>query len=70
MDESKAREIAAVTGGIPWQTGNDLRTVRLDRADGKIVLITDEAFVLYEDEASLADDIELSYTAHPACEGM
>ncbi len=68
MSENKAREIATILGGVAWQSENDLRTVRLDRPDGKIVLITDEAFVLHEGEAALADDIESACATHPACE--
>jgi hypothetical protein len=68
MNESKAREVAAILGGVAWQTGNNLWTVRLERFDGNIVLITDEDFVLFEDEAALADDIESVWAAHPACE--
>ena len=48
MDEQQATIVAEALGGTPWQSGGDVWLVVLERADGKVVVISDEAVGEYE----------------------
>jgi hypothetical protein len=48
MDEEQADAIARALGGETWQSGGDMWLVLIDRADGRLVVISDEAVVEYE----------------------
>jgi hypothetical protein len=53
MDETKADALAEILGGDTWNTGGGLWLVLLKRADGKVVVISDEAVNLYGSEEEL-----------------
>jgi len=53
MDETKAKQLAELLGGEPWQSGGDIWLVVIRRADGKVVAISDEVVCEYADETAL-----------------
>lgn len=53
MDENKAEALAKLLGGETWQSGGDIWLVLIRRADGKIVVVSDEAVCEYADENGL-----------------
>lgn len=53
MDETKAKQLAELLGGEPWQSGGDIWLVVIRRADGKVVAISDEVVCEYAVEAAL-----------------
>jgi hypothetical protein len=52
MDERKAKALAKLLGGDPWQSGGDVWLVVKRTADGRVVTISDEVVVEYEDNAA------------------
>ena len=53
MDEEKAEALAKLLGGETWQSGGDVWLVLIRRADGKIVVISDEVVCEYSAEEAL-----------------
>ena len=50
MDEQQANAIADVLGGTAWNSGGDIWLLRIERADGKLVIISDDAVCEYDNE--------------------
>jgi len=50
MDEQQATTIATALGGETWQSGGGIWLVRLERADGRLVVLSDEVVCEYPDE--------------------
>jgi hypothetical protein len=50
MEEREAEAVAAALGGEPWQSGGDIWLVIRHRADGHMVVISDDAVCEYQDE--------------------
>lgn len=55
MNEEQANTIARALGGETWQSGGDLWLVLINRADGRLVVISDEAIVEYENQEAFDD---------------
>lgn len=52
MNENQATAVAEVVGGDPWQSGGGIWLVLKRRADGRLVVISEECVCEYEgDEA-------------------
>lgn len=49
-NEGQARQIAQVLSGEAWQSGGGIWLVLLRQANGKLVVISDEAVCEYDDE--------------------
>ncbi|HVT90632.1 MAG TPA: hypothetical protein VHD56_17385 [Tepidisphaeraceae bacterium] len=52
MDEEKAEALAKALGGETWQSGGGIWLVQLPRADGRLVVVSDDAVCEYETEAA------------------
>jgi hypothetical protein len=52
MDEKQAKMVANVLGGQTWQSGGDIWLVLIERTDGKLVVVSDEAVCEYKNEES------------------
>jgi len=50
MNEEQANTVADALGGEAWQSGGDIWLVLIKRADGKLVVISDEAICEYANE--------------------
>lgn len=50
MDEQTAEAVANPVGGRTWQSGGDVWLVLKGRADGKPVVISDEAICDYDSQ--------------------
>ena len=53
MNEVEASSVAEALGGYEWQSGGGIWLVRLERDDGSIVVISDDAVCEYEDVEAL-----------------
>jgi len=51
MDEGQAQEIAQALGGNAWNSGGGICLVKIERADGHLVVISDEVICEYESES-------------------
>ena len=54
MNEEQANKIAEILGGCAWNSGGEIWLVRIERSDGNLVLISDEAVCEYMNK----DEIE------------
>jgi len=52
MNEKQAKAVAGALGGDSWQSGGGVWLVTLHRADGRIIVISDDAICLYADEGA------------------
>ena len=50
MDADQAQAVAEALGGSAWNSGGGIYLVRIERADGHLVVISDEAVCEYSDE--------------------
>jgi len=50
MDEPQATAIAEALGGETWQSGGDIWLVILRRADGRLVVLSDDVVCEYADD--------------------
>lgn len=50
MDERQANAIARALGGETWQSGGGIWLVLIHRADGRLVVLSDDAVCEYESE--------------------
>ena len=50
MNEEQAKAVAQAISGEPWQSGGDIWLVLCRRADGKLIVVSDEAVCLYDDD--------------------
>jgi len=50
MDEKQANAVAEALGGLAWNSGGGIWLVRFERADGKLVVLSDEVVCEYADE--------------------
>ncbi|CAN5406568.1 hypothetical protein BH09PLA1_BH09PLA1_01370 [soil metagenome] len=55
MDEKKANLIADALRGETWQSGGDIWLAVIRRADGGVVVISDDAVCEYENEAKFEE---------------
>ena len=53
MDETIAKQLAAIIGGDPWQSGGDLWLVVIRRPDGRVVTVSDEVVCEYSDDEAM-----------------
>jgi len=53
MDEKAAEAVAEALGGSAWNSGAGTWLVRFERADGRVVLLSDEVVCEYGDEDAL-----------------
>jgi hypothetical protein len=53
MDEEQAITAARALGGEPWQSGGDIWLVLFRRANGHVVVLSDEAVCEYSNEEAL-----------------
>jgi len=49
MTESEAQAVAAVLGGDAWNSGGGIQLVVIERPDGRVAAISDEAVCEYAD---------------------
>ena len=56
MDEKKAKELAELLGGNVWNSGGDVWLVRLERSDGKLVVMSEEVVCEYDNEKAFEDN--------------
>ncbi len=49
MDEKAAKAVAEALGGAAWNSGGGIWLARFERADGRVVLISDEVVCEYAD---------------------
>ena len=50
MDEHQAEAVAKALGGESWNSGGEIWLVLLHRADGRLVVMSDEAICEYADQ--------------------
>lgn len=50
MDEQQANAVAKALGGSAWNSGGGIWLVRFERADGKLVVLSDEVLCEYDSE--------------------
>ena len=50
MNEDQANVIAEALGGDAWNSGGDIWLVRIERTDGKLVVLSDEVVCEYANE--------------------
>lgn len=55
MREQAAEAVAKALRGRTWQSGGDIWLVLLDRADGHLVVISDDTVNEYETEADFEE---------------
>jgi hypothetical protein len=55
MNEPQARNIAEILGGRIWQSGGGLWLVIIDKANGELVVISDEVVCEYNSEKNLEE---------------
>lgn len=55
MNEKQAKMIAKVLGGRTWQSGGDIWLVLFEKADGKLVVISDEVICEYANQEAFDD---------------
>lgn len=55
MNEPQANAIADALDGESWQSGGGIWLVTITREDGKVVVISDDAVCLYEDDEAFTD---------------
>jgi len=53
MTESEAQTLAAVLGGDAWNSGGGIQLVVIERSDGRVVAISDDAVCEYADRDAL-----------------
>ena len=53
MTESEAQAVARVLGGDAWNSGGGIQLVVIERPDGRVVAISDEAVCEYDDRDAL-----------------
>jgi hypothetical protein len=63
MNEDQAKSIASALGGESWQSGGDIWLVLIHRADGRLVVISDEVVCEYENQEAF-DDAKASATIY------
>lgn len=65
MDEKNAEAVAEALGGETWQSGGNIWLVVLRRADGKLVVLSDDVICEYNnDEAFENNSPALSILLH------
>jgi hypothetical protein len=50
MNAELAKIVAEALGGVSWNSGGGINLVRIERADGHLVVVSDEVICEYEDE--------------------
>lgn len=55
MNEEQANAVATALGGETWQSGGDIWLVLIHRADGRLVVISDELVGEYESQEAFDD---------------
>jgi len=50
IDEKSAKAVAEALGGAAWNSGGGMWLVRLEREDGRLVVLSDEVVCEYADE--------------------
>jgi hypothetical protein len=60
MEEEQAIVVARALGGEAWQSGGDIWLVIIRRADGHVVVLSDEAVCEYSNEEAMGTDQPLS----------
>lgn len=60
MEEEQAIAVARALGGDVWQSGGDIWLVIIRRADGHVVVLSDEAVCEYSNEESMGTEQPLS----------
>ena len=50
MEQHEAESIADILGGDAWNSGGNIWLVRIERADGKLVVLSDEVICEYANE--------------------
>jgi len=50
VDEDAAVAVAEALGGQAWQSGGGIWLVRIERTDGRLVIVSDDAVCEYADE--------------------
>ena len=53
MTESEAQAVARVLGGDAWNSGGSIQLVVIERPDGRVVAVSDEAVCEYADHDAL-----------------
>ena len=56
MEEEQVTAIADALGGDVWQSGGDLWLVICRRADGHVVVLSDEVICEYSNEEALSSE--------------
>ena len=60
MEEEQAIAVAQALGGDVWQSGGDIWLVIIRRADGHVVVLSDEAVCEYSTEEALGTNQRLN----------
>jgi hypothetical protein len=50
MNEQQAKKVANILGGRTWQSGGGIWLILIDRADRKLVVVSDETVCEYDNE--------------------
>ena len=56
MEEEQATSVANALGGDVWQSGGDIWLVIFRRADGHVVVVSDEAICEYSNEEAIGTE--------------
>lgn len=56
MNEEQAKALAGITGGDPWQSGGGIWLAVKRTTDGRVISMSGEIVIEYEDEEAFQDD--------------
>ena len=56
MNEEQAEKVAEALGGSTWQSGGDIWLVLFEKADGKLVVLSDDVVCEYDDRDSFEEN--------------
>lgn len=56
MNEAQAESVAKALRGETWQSGGGIWLVTFQRADGKVIVMSDEVVKEYDNTAAFEDD--------------
>jgi hypothetical protein len=56
MNTKQAEIMAEAFGGVSWNSGGGINLVRIERADGHLVVVSDEVICEYENEAAFDEN--------------
>ncbi len=56
MDFEQAKAMAEILGGESWDSGCGICLIRIEREDGRLVVVSDDVVCEYENEAAFEEN--------------